>query len=79
MERMRMVFIFLEPFLIKLPRASSWLEQFTCFKAGLVKSKSTDKRWCIRADCGTVCLPYVQTCDVVPAQDSVVVIQFHPL
>ena len=54
MERMRMVFIFLEPFLIKLPRASSWLEQFTCFKAGLVKSKSTDKRWCIRADCGKI-------------------------
>ena len=39
---------------IKLPRASTWLEQFTCFKAGLVKGKGTDKRWCIRADCGKI-------------------------
>ena len=39
---------------IKLPRASTWLEQFTCFKAGLVKSESTDKRWCIRADYGKI-------------------------
>ena len=39
---------------IKLPRASTWLEQFTSFNAGLVKSKSTDKRWCIRADLGKI-------------------------
>ena len=39
---------------IKLPRASTWLEQFTSFRAGIVKSKSTDKRWCSRADCGKI-------------------------
>ena len=50
---------------IKLPRASTWLEQFTRFKAGLVKSKSTDKRWCVRADCGKiqfVCISFTHRC-----------------
>ena len=39
---------------IKLSRASTWLEQFASFRAGLVKSKSTDKSWCVRADCGKI-------------------------
>ena len=34
----------------KIPRASTWLEQFLCIRSGLVRSAANDKRWCIRCD-----------------------------
>ena len=35
---------------VKIPRASTWLEQFLCIRSGLVRSSAGDKRWCIRCD-----------------------------
>ena len=35
---------------VKTNRSSTWLESFLVPKAGLVKSASTDKRWCMRMD-----------------------------
>ena len=35
---------------VKIPRASSWLEQFLCIRSGLVRSAANDQRWCIRCD-----------------------------
>ena len=39
---------------VKISRASMWLEQLVSFRACIVKSKSTDKRWCTRPDYGKI-------------------------
>ena len=35
-------------------RSSTWLEEFICTRSGIVKSKSTDRRWCFRCDLASI-------------------------